>query len=247
MTQLLYKVLTADMQSPFQEFPYELEREYICEDFDPNPERDCSRGFYATAIDGLPYAWNIHRKAFEVKVAGRSVEIDQFKRRYEKITLLREVPVDELVTEAQAVEDQVGYRLSEVIQPINPRDISPPETITAQHRTLLKQWASVRASVGASVGASVWDSVWDSVGASVGDSVGNSVGDSVWDSVGAYIGALFPNISEWKYIDHPVGEYPFQPAVDLWRQGLVPSYDGRDGTWRLHGGSAMDVLYAEQR
>ena len=96
-------------------------------------------------------------------------------------------------------------------------------------------WASVGASVGASVYASVWASVWDSVRASVGDSVwdsvrasvGASVCDSVWasvwasvcDSVRAYQGSLFTK-TDWKYVKHESGIYPYQPSVDLWKRGL---------------------------
>ena len=69
----------------------------------------------------------------------------------------------------------------------------------------------------------------------------DSVGDSVWDSVGAYIGSFFPGIKTWKYIDHKLGQYPFQPAVDLWKMGLVPSFDGK--TWRLHGGEKGKILW----
>jgi hypothetical protein len=93
-------------------------------------------------------------------------------------------------------------------------------------------WASVGDSVWDSVGDSVWDSVGDSVWASVGDSVWASVWDSVWASVGAYIGSLF-NI--WD------GKYKFQPSCDLWKRGLVPSFDGK--TWRLHSGKKAEVVY----
>jgi len=147
------------------------------------------------------------------------------------------------------------------------RDVKPPKRITKKHLALLKDWNSVRnsvwdsvgdsvgnsvwASVGASVGnsvwASVWDSVWNSVGnsvwASVGDSVWNSVWDSVWDSVGAYIGSFFclPR-KDWKRTENiKTDGYPFQPAVDLWEIGLVPSFDGE--LWRLHGGPDGKVLW----
>ena len=100
-------------------------------------------------------------------------------------------------------------------------------------------WDSVRASVRDSVGDSVWDSAWDSVG----DSVGDSVRASVWDSVRAYIGSLFPNVTDWKYVEHKPGEYPFQPAIDLWKAGFVPSFDG--STWRLHSGKSAKVVYEE--
>jgi hypothetical protein len=106
-------------------------------------------------------------------------------------------------------------------------------------------WASVWDSVRASVGASVWDSVGASVGASVWDSVGASVGASVWDSVGAsvgaYIGSLFPGITTWKYVEYTPGEYPFASAADLWRMGLVPSYDGK--LWHLHAGPDGRIVW----
>jgi len=75
--------------------------------------------------------------------------------------------------------------------------------------------------------------------------VENSVGVLVW----AYIGSLFPNIKQWKYVDWKKppfnkmkkGSYPFQSAVWLWKQGLVPSFDG--STWRLHGGKKAKILW----
>ena len=145
------------------------------------------------------------------------------------------------------------FNVAEAKSPIHPFNIVSPEIITEEHIALVKKWASIRASVGdsvwASVGdsvrASVGDSVWDSVWDSVGDSVRASVGDSVWISVWAYIGSLFP-IEEWKHIDYknPLfkkGEYPFQPTVDLWKMGLVPSFNGK--VWRLHGGKDGKVLW----
>ena len=69
-----------------------------------------------------------------------------------------------------------------------------------------------------------WITVWD------------TVGDTVW----AYTGSLFM-IEKWG--DYPSGTYPFQPAVDLWKHGLVPSYDGK--TWRLHSGEKGEVVYKE--
>ena len=75
---------------------------------------------------------------------------------------------DELIELAKPRDTILGYKLSEVINPINPLLIGREMIATAQEIELLKQWASVEASV------------W----ASVGDSVGDSVGTSVWDSVG---------------------------------------------------------------
>ena len=123
------------------------------------------------------------------------------------------------------VENTYTFNIKEAKKPICPFKIVPPETITEEHITLVKKWAAVR------------DSMWDSVGV--------SVWDSVWDSVGAYIGSLFP-ITTWKYIDYknPLfkrGEYPFQSLVDLWKAGLVPSFNGK--IWRLHGGENGKVLW----
>jgi len=149
------------------------------------------------------------------------------------------------------------FNLEEARKPIHPFKIVLPSEITEEHLALLKQWdsvwASVRGSVGASVrasvGDSVWDSVWDSVRGSVWASVRGSVWASVRGSVGAsvwaYVGSLFP-LSEWKYIDYknPLfekGKYPFQSVVDLWKLGLVPSWDGK--VWRLHGGEKAEILW----
>ena len=147
-----------------------------------------------------------------------------------------------------------GINLAEAINPINPLKLQPNE-VTEADKELLKKWASVRASVGdsvwasvrASVGVSVRDSVgasvWASVGASVWDSVGASVWDSVWDSVWAYVGSFFklPR-SAWKYTEKiPGNEYPFRSVVYLWKDGLVPSFDGKK--WRLHGGNNAKVLW----
>ena len=65
--------------------------------------------------------------------------------------------------------------------------------------------------------------------------------DSVWASVWAYFGSLFPNVKKWKYVKYRRGEYPFQSAVDLWKQGLVASFDG--SKWQLHGNEKADVLF----
>jgi hypothetical protein len=81
--------------------------------------------------------------------------------------------------------------------------------------------------------------VWDSVRGSVVDSVGGSVWGSVW----GYVGSLFYlKRKDWKYTKKiKCKGYPFQPAVDLWKMGLVASFDGT--TWRLHGGKKAKILW----
>ena len=124
-----------------------------------------------------------------------------------------------------------SFNWKDVKNPINPFEIEPPKKITKKHLALLKQWDSVWASVRASVWASVW--------ASVGDSVRDSVWASVWDSVLAYCGTFFPNIKEWKYTDKiKIKSYPYQSCVDLWKIGLVPSYDGNE--WRLRSKNGIE-------
>ena len=89
---------------------------------------------------------------------------------------------------------------------------TPPERITKKHLSILKQW----------------DSVWA----------------SVWDSVRVYTSSFFtlPR-SEWKYTGNIEcdTDNPFQPCIDLWELGLVPSFDGK--TWRLHGGKDARILW----
>ena len=71
-------------------------------------------------------------------------------------------------------------------------------------------------------------------------SVWDSVSGSVWDSVRGYVGSFF-KLDRWKYIQHKKGEYPYQCVVDLWNQGLVPSFDGE--YWRLHSGRKAKVVF----
>lgn len=109
------------------------------------------------------------------------------------------------------------WRYAEAANPMNLLLLPVPQ-VTPEDIALLAAWASVRGSVWASVG--------------------DSVGDSVWDSVCAYTGWIFaPVIPKWRV------EYPYQSAVDLWRRGLVPSYDGR--VWRLHAGPSTQIVYAK--
>ena len=161
--------------------------------------------------------------------------------------------------------------LAEARDPIHPFQVTPPEItdeILALVRDWASVrgsvgagvWKSVGESVGASMRASVWASVWASVGASVWASVRASVWESVWASVGASVGEIVRAsgwASVWASVWKSVGEsvssyigslfdiwpegYPFQAGADLWRMGLVPSFDGV--TWRLHGGPDGAVLW----
>ena len=149
-------------------------------------------------------------------VEGKPYVEDDDKCGFKQLKVIKELKPEKLFK----------WKYKEACNPVHPFKIAPPKKITKEHIALMIKWASVR----------------DSVGDSVRDSVWTSVGDSVGDSVRAYIGSLFiPVIKEWKYIEHEKGEYPFQPVVDLWKMGLVPSFDGR--VWRLHGGKDARVLW----
>ena len=222
--------------------------------YDEGPPRLCSRSVLhasPTLLDAIFYG-RLPCAVFEVD--GDPVVGDTTKAGFTRLHVVREITGPEL-------DDLAGFRLQEAMAPVHPFRLGTV-TPTDADLDLLRQWASVWASVGASVWdsvrdsvrasvwgsvwasvwgsvwASVWasvvDSVWASVGASVGDSVWDSVWDSAWDSMWAYIGSLFPGITDWRGVDHEPGVYPFAPAVDLWRRGLVPSFDGR--VWRLHTG-----------
>lgn len=56
----LYKVLECKdgkLISPYQYYEYIPGKKMICSDFDTNELKDCSRGYYATDIDGLIYTY----------------------------------------------------------------------------------------------------------------------------------------------------------------------------------------------
>jgi len=141
--------------------------------------------------------------------------------------------------------------LKEARHLINPIKIKHSNRVSKKELELAKTWdsvwasvrASVRDSVRASVGDSVWASVWDSVWASVRASVRDSVWASVGASVGAYIGSFF-KIKNWKYTDKlKIKGYPFQSGLDLWKRGLILTYDGK--TWRLHNMSQKAKIIYE--
>lgn len=204
----LYKVLNKDLTSPFQGFQFELNKKYVCKDFDTSTE-ECSRGFYATDFNGLVYSLNRGGKkhsVFEIEVGGKSREFNQFKRRFEEITILRQLSEDEIKTGLLACEEAEGYKVLEACYPVNPLTIEPISLEEAL--VLLEQWKKTRksiwgsvrtsvegsvrtpieGSVRASIRTSVWDSVWAPIWASIWASVGDSVWTSAWTSVWASAG-----------------------------------------------------------
>ena len=64
----LYKVFGKGLESPYQYMKYKLNKEYHCDNFDNNSDRECSNGFYAVDMDGLLYCWKNYRDVYKVKV-----------------------------------------------------------------------------------------------------------------------------------------------------------------------------------
>ena len=151
----LYKVVlnnNGKLVSPYQDFEFVPNKKYICTDFDTDTTEDCSRGFYATDIEGLTYAFrNLPcYEIWECEVGGRKVEINAYKRRYEEFQLIRKAEKEEVIFLAKNKEQELGWKLSEALYPINPFIDRKCSEVTEQDIELLKQWASIRASVWAS-------------------------------------------------------------------------------------------------
>jgi len=248
----LLKVLDKDMTSPFKSFQFEIGKDYHCNNFNTNYQEECSYGFYATDCDGLLYSYRKDKIIMECEVWGKSVEINEFKRRYENIKIIKEASLEDIKTSLEYANHLRGYNVLESVFPFNPFSVvnEPTENdyanlnLWASVRSsfvvsvLDSVWTSVRASVGDSVRISVWNYVRASVLDSVFDSVRNfiwtSVGDSVWayvvdsvgasvgDSVLAYVSNLFPGITKWEGINHEKGVNPFQQYIDLWYRGFIP-------------------------
>ena len=224
-----YKVLNKDKTSPFQNFKYKLGKEYHCPEIDMCENNGCSNGLYATDLEGILYSnLSSGKQVYECEVRGKEVVIDQFKQRFEYLKLIRKISLKELEPLLKKESKKLGYDLNRALVPVNPL-ASKPSKPTKKDIANLKKWDSVRDSVWGSVRDSVWGSVW------------YSVGDSVENSVRAYISSLFPNIKDWKHIDHKKGVNPFQSCIDLWHRGFVPSFDGT--TWRLHSGKKAEIVF----
>ncbi len=262
--KIRYKVLSEDLKSPFQSYKYKIGKEYHCKNFDNNPNNQCSKGYYATNIDGILYA-NLanNRQVFECEVWGEAIEIDQYKMRYENIKLTRKLEKLEIIKLLN--KKDYGFNIIQAVYPIQPFSIAV--VVNDNHIDLLKQWIRVCNKIKQRVSVSATDSILgsdtditDDLGGAVCNSLIDMTGDpayvsawhlihlgtipvkkSVWDLIGAYYSSMFPTIKKWKYIDHKEGKNPFQPAIDLWNEGLVPSFDGE--TWRLHGGKNAEILH----
>jgi hypothetical protein len=127
---------------------------------------------------------------WEVEVGGKGVEIDQFKRRYERITLLRQIPPDELKMLAEAEEENVGYKLAEALFPVNPFKIKAGP-VTDEEVGLLKKWDSVRSSVRHSMGQRMGQCKGQYRGQCMGQYKGQRMGQCKGQCIGTVYGIVY--------------------------------------------------------
>ncbi len=226
MYKILVKKSDDKYYSPFKNYCYGkledfLGKDMTCENFDLR-DYECSRGYYATEIEGLIYT-NLSRNGsvvFEVEMSGENRKFGTYKHRFENQKFIREVPLEEVKELVKEQSDKMGWNYYEALFPTNPLKIKA-DPVSHEDILLLKEWASVRRSVGDSVWDSVRESVWDSVRESVWDSVRGSVGGSVWDSV-------------WDSV--------YDSVYDSIRDSVWGSI--RDSVWGSVWGSAGRLTYA---
>jgi hypothetical protein len=215
--------------------------------------------FFSLVSDGngKPYYfdWELRKKVLSGKLKdyepdshtsiadyfGFKNEKEDILNKYEYNPFLKKFEVDQINTKDDSAKIEKFCKnldFKKIIEPMNlspiihPFKIKSPK-ITDNDIVLVRAWASMRASVGASMRASVGASVLD------------SVGDSVWASVWAYASSFF-KLDHWKYVKHEKGKNPFQPCIDLWKKGLVPSLyqaPNEEKVWRLHGGKDAKILW----
>ena len=242
-----YKVLRNDLTSPYRYYHYEIGKWYHEPLVGTMGQNNCQCGLYAVPIEGLLYRglYRSDERAYKCEVKGRNAGVSPLKECWEHLKIIEPMSEDQVRRIARHQHKRLGWNIEEALYPINPLKMPKVNVLTSEHIKMLKQWASVGASVGDSVWDSVGDSVWDSVRASVGDSVGDSVRASVGDSVRASVWASVRDsvgASVWAYIGSLFpGAHPFKPASDLWRSGIVPSFDGK--VWRLHSGEQVSIIW----
>ncbi len=226
MYKILVKRSDGKYYSPFKNYCYGkledfLGKEMTCDNFDSGSD-ECSRGYYATEIEGLIYT-NFSRDGsvvFEVEMSGENRKFGTYKHRFENQKFIGEIPLNEVKELVKEQSERMDWNYYEALFPTNPLKIKA-KPVSHEDILLLKEWSSVRdsvwrsvcGSVGGSVRHSVWYSVRDSVWRSVRDSVEDSVGDSVWRSVGG---------SVWRSVGDSV-------SVSVW-----------DSVWD----SVEDLIYA---
>ncbi len=208
-------------------------------------------------LDALKYAGDLDCKLLEV--SGDEIVHEDDKCGFFSLSVVREVPNSEKdalygFSYNEVINPVIPYKIKCKLTDKDRENLKQWVSVSDSIKTSISASVSdsvrvsVRASASASILNSIRDSVMDSVMGSIWNSVRasvigailhsswNSVRASVWysveDSAWAYIGSLFPAIDKWAYIDHKNGDYPFQPGVDLWKRGFIPTHV--NGRWILY-------------
>lgn len=262
-----FKVVNADLTSPFRRFPYVMSTKETHPNFDPDRGKKRSRGFYAhSTMEGCLFT-NIAsgRRIAECTVGGRQVELTRFNNRYEEMTIDKLLTPAEVATKAAVESTARGYNIGEALVPINPKDIVVGP-INASKINALQQWKKVWAAVLQSAASTIGDAFDVETFFNVAKSVCEHTERDIFDAtnkqrfnsnlvelnrnilmatVDAYTTSLFTSINDWRFITHTSGVNPFKPAIDLWKAGLVATQDGND-IWSLHDVKNKKVVWSER-
>jgi len=240
-----YKAIRLDGTSHYdQTTKWEIGKILSHPDPDPASTGDCGKGFHCSRnlLDAVGY-----QRGPSIYLLVDPIGI--IKEGKDKVRSASVKPLRYLTP--QDVDELAGFKLWEANHPVNPLLLEAKPMDDDDLETKVRQWDSVRNSVGASVRDAVGHAVWDAVGHAVWDSAGASVGHAVWAcvrasvqvsvrvSVWAYIEGLFSQIKSWKYAES-LGECPWQPLLDLWYAGYVPSTDGK--YWYVHAGKSAKIV-----
>jgi len=256
----MYKVLRTDMKSPYEKFEYKLNKSYFCNNFDSS-ENECGPGFHCVPLEGLAkWFYNFkHHRVFEVEVGGKERIFNSYEQRYERITLIKEIFHDELKSLAIAKESQLGYRLSEVLLPINPFIDIKENELTKTDISNLNRWTYIRDTVDTTIykytevvkkedknKRKLLRIINDAVQLKLhyNKDITNHLNVIAID---AYAAGLFPKSNKWNLDNMGKGaSYPYQCLLDLWYRGFVPYYSWKDDSMLIVGKNEKIVYYKER-
>lgn len=207
----------------------------------PHPDESrglCSSGIIHAALnpnDCFPGA-EIPCSAY--KVAGKPVCDDGKKYGFFELEVMEEI---------HDLDTLFGWDYTQIAPAVIPLQLQEPK-ITDEEIELLKQWSLLWRSVYTSIPALIPIWLWYWVGAVMAPPLGDPVAKAVFEvaytshtsilgtvaaAMWAFMGSLFPGIR--------ADGYAFQPVVDLWKRGIIASFDGE--IWRLHTGRKAEIVW----
>ena len=236
--------------SPFQNYEYGkmndiLGKKFCCEDFDESDE-ECSRGFYATDIDGLVYHYINSAKevVFEVEMSGKFKEFDQFKRRYEKMKIIRKIEKDMLQNIVKATSKTMDFNYYEAIFPINfkeqelaPFDSYIEKSLWEWDKLYKKMWPYIDGNAFKALSKKnkayfdlTYQRIWSVIYERLLDKVGSSKIESLVNITYSYTASLFYS-----------KEYKYKCIINLLNSGYLPIHNYK--SWILYTGKEIIPTY----